>query len=185
MILLGKSVKLDGDKLRGNAFYFEVYRNTENWKSFFSFSNISPNYQSDVGFMVKNNRRWTTFFQSYQNYLNKKALQFFSIGSKLDVLYTFENNLKTISLDGIITLRTLFGSLIEYTYDWDIYKLYLGKEYKNLPANRIEITSSPNEFFSFIMNMSFGKDIAYNEDVPEIGKNLPYFFHHHFRLIIT
>ena len=69
----GKSVKLDGDKLRGNAFYFEVYRNTENWKSFFSFSNISPNYQSDVGFMVKNNRRWTTFFQSYQNYLNKAA----------------------------------------------------------------------------------------------------------------
>ena len=172
----GKSVKLDGDKLRGNAFYFEVYRNTENWKSFFSFSNISPNYQSDVGFMVKNNRRWTTFFQSYQNYLNKKALQFFSIGSKLDVLYTFENNLKTISLDGIITLRTLFGSLIEYTYDWDIYKLYLGKEYKNLPANRIEITSSPNEFFSFIMNMSFGKDIAYNEDVPEIGKEFTLFF---------
>ncbi len=181
-LIKGKSVKLDGDKLRGNAFYFELYRNTEYWKSFFSFKNISPNYQSDVGFLVKNNRRWVTVFHSYQNYINKKALQFFNIGGKADIVYTFENKLKTISLDGIITLRTILGSLIKYTYDWDIYKIYLDKEYNNLGKNEIEITSSPNEIFSFMMNMSFGKDIAYNEDIPEVGKEFTLYFSPSFQI---
>ena len=90
--------------------------------------------------------------------------------------------MKTISLDGIITLRTILGSLIKYTYDWDIYKIYLGEEYNNLGKNEIEITSSPNEFFSFMLNMSFGKDIAYNEDVPGVGKEFTLYFSPSFQI---
>jgi hypothetical protein len=177
-----KTVKLDGDNLKGSAFYFELYRNTEHWKSLFSVKNISPNYQTDVGFMVKNNRRWATIYNSYQNFFNKKGLQFFSFGTKADLVYTFENNFKAASIDGIIELRTFFGSLIQYTYDLDIFKNYLGKNYRNLGKSELNITSSPSEFFTLTLNSTFGKDIAYNESIPDVGKEFTIFLSPSFQI---
>ena len=62
--------------------------------------------------MVKNNRRWATIFHEYQNFINKKGLQFFSIGTKADINYTFDNNLKNVSLDGIISIKTMCKGIV-------------------------------------------------------------------------
>ena len=48
-------------------------------------------FQNIVGFVVKNNRRWGTVFHKYQNILNKPGLQSFGFGTKIDVVYTFED----------------------------------------------------------------------------------------------
>ena len=107
-LIQGKTVALDGDKLNGNALYFQLYRNTEHWESYFFYRNISPQYRADVGFVVKNNRRWGTLFHKYQNILNKPGLQTFGFGTKIDVVYTFEDLYKNFSIDFFAFLTT-FG----------------------------------------------------------------------------
>jgi hypothetical protein len=171
----GKTVKLDQERFNGSAFYLQLYRNTEHWKTYLYLRNISPEYQANVGFVVKNNRRWATIFHEYQNFINKKWLQFFSIGTKADINYTFDNNLKNVSLDGIINIKTSLNTTINYTYDWDIFKNYLNRNYNFLGKSELNLQSSPNEVFNLTLRMTFGKDLAYNEAIPEVGREFTFF----------
>ena len=173
--ILNRSVKLNKERFKGKSLYLQLYRNTQKWKSYFTYKDISPNFQADLGFVVKNNRRWATLYHTYQLFPNKPAMQFFSIGTKADVLYTYQDYLKTISIDGIISLKTLFNTEINYTYDWDIFKNFLGRDYKNLVSNRFDIENNPSESFSMNIKLTFGRDLAYNEEDPEIGKEFNFF----------
>ncbi|MDA8877528.1 carbohydrate binding family 9 domain-containing protein, partial [Flavobacteriaceae bacterium] len=177
-----RSVSLDGERFRGSALYLQLYRNTEHWKSYLSLRDISPNYQADVGFVVKNNRRWATLYHVYQNFPNKEGLQFFSIGTKADVSFTYQDYLKSVSVDGILSLRTFFNTTVNYTYDWDIFKNFLGRNYRNVGKSELQFDSNPSESFSFNFRMTFGKDLAYNEPIPEIGRELTLFFMPGFQL---
>jgi hypothetical protein len=173
--LSDRSIALNKERFNGKSIYFQLYRNTQKWKSYLTYKDISPNFQADVGFVVKNNRRWATLYHTYQVFPNKPAIQFFSIGTKADVLYTYQDYLKTISIDGIISLKTLFNTEINYTYDWDAFKNFLGRDYKNLASNRFDIQNNPSESFSMNINLVFGRDLAYNEENPEIGKEFNFF----------
>ena len=139
------------------------------------YKNLSPGYRTDVGFVVKNDRRWLTLVQEYKNIINKKNIQSYGFGFKGDFLYNFENELKVISIDLISKAKTIGNTDITYTYDLDVFKNYEGKDYKMLPKNEINIRSQTSEFFSFFLKASLGKDIAYNEDDPQIGKELSFF----------
>ncbi|MDA8947699.1 carbohydrate binding family 9 domain-containing protein [Flavobacteriaceae bacterium] len=178
----GRSVALNQDTFSGSAVYVQLSRNTEHWKSYAFFRNITPEYQANVGFVVKNNRRWGTIFHEYQNFINKKGLQFFSIGTKADLNYTFQNYLKAVSIDGIIGIRTYLNTTIEYTYDWDIFKNYLGRNYRNVGKSELIIQNNPSESFSLMIRATFGKDIAYNEENPEIGREFTLFVMPSFQL---
>jgi len=180
--ILGRSIRLNEERFNGSAMYIQLYRNTEHWKSYLYFRNISPEYQANVGFVVKNNRRWGTFFHEYQNFVNKKGLQFFSIGTKADINYTFQNNLKAISIDGIFSIQTFLNTKINYAFDWDIFKNYLGRDYKNVGKSELNIQSSPSESFSLKIRSTFGKDLAYNEDVPDVGREFTLYIMPSFQL---
>ncbi|MDC1056085.1 hypothetical protein OAQ07_00855 [Flavobacteriaceae bacterium] len=173
--LEGRTIKLDQDRFKGSAFYLQLYRNTEHWKTYLYLRNISPEYQANVGFVVKNNRRWATLFHEYQNFINKKGLQFFSFGTKADVNYTFDNNLKNVSLDGIFSVKTFLNTTINYTYDWDIFKNYLNRDYRFVGKSEMNLQSSPSEVFNLTLRMTFGKDLAYNEQIPEVGREFTFF----------
>ena len=177
-----RSIALNQERFKGSALYAQLYRNTENWKSYFSIRGISPNYQADVGFVVNNNRQWATLYHTYQNFPNKKGLQFFSIGGKADIIYTYQDYLKVISIDGILSLNTYFNTSINYTYDMDAFKNYLGRDYRNVGKSELDISSNPSESFSLNFNMTFGRDLAYNEEVPEIGRELTLFLMPGFQL---
>ena len=58
----GQSVALDGDRLNGDAFYIQLYRKTEFWRSYLYYRNISPQYRADVGFAVKTTAVGEHFF---------------------------------------------------------------------------------------------------------------------------
>ena len=171
-----RTIRLDGERFKGSSLYFQLYRNTEHWKSYVSLRDLSPNYQADVGFVVKNNRRWATFYHIYQNFLNKEGLQFFSFGTKADINYTYQDYLKAISVDGIISISTYFNTIINYTYDWDIFKNFLGRNYRNVGKSELQINSNPSESISLNLMMTFGKDLAYNEEIPEVGNDFSLFF---------
>ena len=84
--LSDRSIALNKERFNGKSIYFQLYRNTQKWKSYLTYKDISPSFQADVGFVVKNNRRWATLYHTYQVFPNKPAIQFFSIGTKADVL---------------------------------------------------------------------------------------------------
>ena len=58
------SVRLDGEKFNGNGMFIGLSRNTENWRTYLGYKYIDPKYRADVGFSVKNDRKWLTYFQS-------------------------------------------------------------------------------------------------------------------------
>ena len=174
--IFDRSVILNNQKFDGKSLYFQLYRNTKKWRSYITYRDFSPNFQADVGFVVKNNRKWATLYHTYQIFPNKPALQFLSFGTKADIVYTYEDYLKTISVDGILSIKTLFNTEISYTFDFDAFKNFLGKDYRNLESNRFVITSSPNESFSLNLNLTVGRELAFNEVVPEKGKELKFNF---------
>ena len=174
--IFGRSVVLDNQNFNGKSLYFQLYRNTEKWRSYLTYRDFSPNFQADVGFVVKNNRRWATLYHTYQVFPNKPALQFFSFGTKADIVYTYEDYLKTISVDAILSVKTLFNTEITYTLDFDAFKNFLGRDYRNLESNRFVIRSSPSESLSLNLNLTVGRDLAYNEVIPEKGKEFTFNF---------
>ena len=76
-----KTVNLDGEKFNGDAIYVKLLRNTEHWVSMIEYKNLSPGYRTDVGFVVKNDRRWLTLVQEYKNIINKN-FTYFSLSKK-------------------------------------------------------------------------------------------------------
>ena len=166
----GQSIALDGDHINGDALYLQLYRKTEHWQSYFYFRNISPQYRADVGFAVKNNRRWGTLFHEYINIMNKPAIQAYSFGTKIDVVYTFEDIHKNLSIDFFASLKTIWQTELKYTLDFDALKTFLGIAFTNLPTHSFSINGSPSETLNFRINYDLGKDLSANEIVPEVGR---------------
>ena len=169
------SVALNGESFGGHNFYFQAYRNTEHWKSYIKLRDISPNFRTDLGFVVKNNRRWATVYHLYQNISDRKGLQSYGFGTKADINYTFQGYLKNVSLDGIFQIKTFGNTDMSFTYDWDIFKNYLGVDYHYLGALQWEVTSRASEQLIVDINMLWGRDLAYNEAIPDRGHAFNFF----------
>jgi hypothetical protein len=170
------SIQLDAENLDGEAFYLQFLRRTEHWNSYFFFRNISPQHRADVGFVVKNNRKWGTLFHEYINIINKPALQSFGFGTKIDLVYTHENYYKTLSVDFFASFKTYGQTEFEYTLDYDATKTFLGIRFDHLPTHEFSIEGAPSETINFNLNLTLGKDLSMNEIIPEIGKLKSYFF---------
>jgi hypothetical protein len=165
----GKSIALDGDKLNGNALYFQLYRNTEHWKSVFFYRDISPQYRADIGFVVRNNRRWGTVVHRYVNIINKPGLQAFGFGTKIDLVYTHQDLFKNFSVDLDAFIKTYGQTELNYTLDFDAVKTFLGVRFRNLPTHQFSLSGAPSESFNFRMSANTGKDLSMNEIIPEVG----------------
>ena len=168
------SVRLDGEKFNGNGIFIGLSRNTENWRTYLGYKYIDPEYRADVGFAVKNDRKWLTFFQNYESFYEKRFLQKIEYSIKYDMLHDFNNKLDVISLDGKISAGFKGNTEISITHDYDFFTYYLNKKYSNAPSTRIQINTSPLELISFNSNITFGKDIAYNDENPELGKDFKF-----------
>ena len=170
-----KTVKLDGEKFNGSANYIRISRQTENWNSYFFYRAISANFRADLGFVPKNNRKWMTFYQGYDKILNKKYLKRFTFSLKGDLTHNFKNELKSRNLDIDFSITTIGRTQINYNYDINFIRNYLGVDYKNVGKSELMIMGAPINDLTFVTTATFGKEIAYNEDLPEIGKEKSFF----------
>ena len=59
--------------------------------------------------------------------------------------------------------------------DWDIFKNYLNRDYRFVGKSEMNLQSSPSEVFNLTLRMTFGKDLAYNEEIPEVGREFTFF----------
>ncbi len=164
------SVRLDGEKFNGNGMFLGLSRNTENWRTYLGYKYIDPEYRADVGFAVKNDRKWLTYYQSYKSFYEKRFVQNVEYSVKYDMLHNFNNKLDVISLDGRISAGFKGNTEFSVTHDYDFVSYYLDKKYSNYASTRIGLNTSPIELISFGSNISFGKDVAFNDEDPELGK---------------
>ena len=179
---LDKTIKLDGEKFKGSGNYFRLSRNTEHWDTYLFYRAISPGYRADVGFVPRINRKWTTIYHGYKSFYEKEYLQEFSIGIKGDLTYNFDNKIKSRNLDFDISIKTFGKTLIQYNYDINFLRNYLNIDFKNVGKSELTIMAFPNEDLSLMLKHVFGKEIAYNEEIPEIGKENSIFFRANYKL---
>ena len=179
---LDKTIKLDGEKFKGSGNYFRLSRNTEHWDTYLFYRAISPGYRADVGFVPRINRKWTTIYHGYKSFFEKEYLQEFSIGLKGDLTYNFDNKIKSRNLDFDISIKTFGKTLIQYNYDINFLRNYLNIDFKNVGKSELTIMAFPNEDLSLMLKHVFGKEIAYNEEIPEIGRENSIFFRANYKL---
>jgi len=181
-LFAGKTVKLDGEKFNGSASYFRLARNTENWDTYLFYRSISPEYRADVGFVPRINRKWTTFYHGYKNFFEYDYLQELSISLRGDLTYNFNNDLKSQNIDFDISLQTFAKTMIMYNYDINPFRNYKGIDFKNVAKSELTLIGYPNEKLSFLFKYVFGKEIAFNEDIPKVGKERSGFFRVSYRI---
>lgn len=177
-----RTINLDGEKFNGTGISLGITRKTERWTTYVGYKHIDPNYRADVGFAVKNDRKWITLLQSHNKFWDNGFMKTASFTVKKDILYDFTNNLDVMSLDGSIKTTFKGNTEFSYYYDYDFITNYLGVDYKNYGTSRLGFSTKPIELFNFISNIRFGKDIAFNSDNPEIGRELDLYFNLTFQI---
>ena len=86
------------------------------------------------------------------------------------MVYTFEKLYKNFSVDLFASIKTYWQTELSYTLDYDARKTFLNIPFKNLPTHTFSINGSPSEALNFRINIDRGKDLSFNEDVPEVGR---------------
>ena len=149
-------------------------RDTENWSTRIRYYDISPEFRSDLGFVVENNLKRITFFQGYTNYLNKDLIKRLSISSRYELEYDYSNNYTDSKIEGYFTIASVLDSTFFYNYEYNFLNSYLDKEFRNYHNHRFTLSLKPYKFVDVISGFSFGKDIAFREEMPDLGQRLNY-----------
>ena len=168
------TVNLDGESFNGSALYTTLRRDTENWSTRIRYFDISPEFRSDLGFIVENNLKRISFFQGYTNYLNEDLIKRFSLSSRYELEYDYSNNYTDSKIEGYFTIASVLDSTLFYNYEYNFLNSYLDKEYRNYDNHRFTLNFKPFKFVDFISGFSFGKDIAFREEIPDLGQRLNY-----------
>ncbi len=166
------TVKLDGESFSGNALYSELRRDTDSWRSFIRYTGISPTFRADNGFIVENNLKKYEIWHGYYKYPDKKLLRNYRISARYDREYSYSDNLKRSAFEAYISFLTILNTDIFYNYEFAFYDSHLVSEFENFKSHYIMISSKPFDFMSIRGGLGTGNEIAYREDIPELGERL-------------
>ena len=167
---LDKTVKLDGEEFKGSASYIRLSRDTEHWNTNIFYKGISPGFRADVGFVPRINRRLVSIYHGYEAFYDKKYLKEFSTSLRGDISYNYDNKLKAKNFDFNISIKTFEKIEIAYVYEYNLIRNYLNVDFKNYGMSGLGIIGFPTENLTFLFEGRIGKEIAFNEDVPKIGR---------------
>ena len=119
---------------------------------------------------------------TYNNIINRKFVREFEFSTDLDIRRNFSNQLNLISIN-FAGEASLYGNTsIAYNYDLDTFYNYLGYDFKNLGLHELNFRTSPNELINFRAEFEWGKDLSYNEPIPEPGNLISTSFSLRFQL---
>ena len=178
----GRTLNLDGERFQGHSAFFTVSRNTEHFKNVLEYREMSPNHQSDLGIITRNNQKHISFTNTYNNIINRKFVREFEFSTDLDIRRNFSNQLNLISINFAGEASLYGNSSIAYNYDLDTFYNYLGYDFKNLGLHELNFRTSPNELINFRAEFEWGKDLSYNESIPEPGNLISTSFSLRFQL---
>ena len=163
------SVTLDGESFNGDAVYTELRRDTNTWRSFIKYTGISPTFRADNGFIVQNNLKRFELWHGFYKYPDKKLLRNYRISARYDREYSYSNKLKRSTFEGYFTILTLLNTDIFYNYEYAFYDSHLISEFENFTSHYIRLSTRPFNFLYIQGGLGTGNEIAYREEVPELG----------------
>ena len=168
------TVALDGESFNGNAFYSELRRETNTWRSFIRYTGVSPTFRADNGFIVQNDLKKIELWHGYYKYPDNKFLRNYRISARYDREYSYSNNLKRSAFEAYISFLTILNTDIFYNYEFAFYDSHLVSEFENFKSHYLMISSKPFDFMSIRGGLGTGNEIAYREDTPELGERLTF-----------
>ena len=164
------TVNLDGETFNGDALYSELRRDTNTWRSFIRYTGISPTFRADNGFIVENNLKKYELWHGYYKYPNKKFLKNYRVSARYDREYSYSNNLKRSAFEAYFTVLTILNTDIFYNYEFAFYDSHLVSEFENFGNHYVRISSKPFDFINFQGGLGTGNEIAYREEIPQLGE---------------
>lgn len=175
-IIAGKTLTLDGEKLKGNALTFEVARNTQNWNSALSFEQSSPHYRSPLGFSPRTALRTLGAEHSYQHYFKDKFVRQMNweIEGELTYNYWGVRKLSALYLGTYMEMAANLRTNISYGHFFN--EEFRGFNPTHLRQLSMYIGYNPSEVLRFNFFVRKGKNIGYNLDDLAVGNSLNLFF---------
>ena len=163
------TVNLDGEEINGNAIYAQLRRDTETWRTFIEYSQMSDGFRSDLGFITTNNEKKYTIWHSFHQYPNKDLIKDYRISLRQDFDYDYSHNIARSNFQTYISVLTVLNTRITHNYEYNFVKSHLEFQFKDFINHWIRMESRPTNFFTFNIFYKFGKDIAYRIETPKLG----------------
>jgi len=157
------TVRLDGEKISGSALYAEIRRETENWRSFIQYTDLSAGFRSDNGFITENDLKKYSFWHSYHQFPNSELLKNYRISLKQDFEYNQNNDLSRSNFQAYIQVLTILNTNILYNYEYNFVKTHLDAKFENFTNHWIRMSTRPSSFLNFSLFYTWGPDISYRD----------------------
>ena len=163
------SVRLDGETLSGNAVFATLRRDTETWRSFIEYSQLSDGFRSDLGFITTNDLKKYTLWHSYNQYPNKNLLQRYRISLRQDFEYNYSHDIARSNFQTFLGFLTVLNTDVLYNYEYNFIKSHLGYQFRDFINHFVRLSSQPTDFLNLSIFYKWGKDIAYRLETPMLG----------------
>ena len=163
------SVQLDGEIINGNAIFASISRNTETWRSFIEYKQLSDEFRSDLGFISTNNQKKYTLWHGYYKFPNKDLIKRYRISLRQDFDYDYSNNISRSNFQGYLGFLTVLNTDVLYNYEYNFIKSHLEFQFKDFINHWLRVESQPTDFLNFNFWYKWGKDIAYRIETPMLG----------------
>ena len=163
------SVKLDGETTNGNAIFASIKRNTETWRSFIEYTQLSDEFRSDLGFVTTNNQKKYTLWHSYYKFPNKDLIKRYRISLRQDFEYSYSHDISRSNFQGYLGFLTILNTDVLYNYEYNFIKSHLEFQFRDFINHWLRIETQPSDFLNFNIRYKWGKDIAYRLETPMLG----------------
>ena len=164
-----RSVELDGETINGNAVYATIRRDTETWRSFIEYTQLSDGFRSDLGFITTNNQKKYTLWHSYNQYPNKDFIKRYRVSLRQDFEYSYAHDISRSNFQGYIGFLTVLNTDVLYNYEYNFIKSHLEFQFRDFINHWLRVETQPADFLNFNIFYKWGKDIAYRIDTPMLG----------------
>tara|TARA_B100001758_G_scaffold199366_1_gene177807 strand:- start:467 stop:2701 length:2235 start_codon:yes stop_codon:yes gene_type:complete len=163
------SVRLDGETLSGNAVFATLRRDTETWRSFIEYSQLSDGFRSDLGFITTNDQKKYTFWHSYNQYPNKDLIKRYRISLRQDFEYNYSHDISRSNFQGYLGFLTVLNTDVLYNYEYNFVKSHLDFQFRDFINHWLRVETQPTDFLNLNIFYKWGKDIAYRLETPMLG----------------
>jgi len=164
-----RSVQLDGETINGNAVYATIRRDTEIWRSFIEYTQLSDGFRSDVGFITTNNQKKYTLWHSFNQYPNKDFIKRYRVSLRQDFEYSYSHDISRSNFQGYLGFLTVLNTDVLYNYEYNFVKSHLEFQFRDFINHWLRVETQPADFINFNIFYKWGKDIAYRLETPMLG----------------
>ena len=170
----GKTLRLDGERKKGDGLYFSLERNTRNWNTELYYFHYSPLYEAPLGFVTQNSIRNMQLSHSYTHYPKNKDGWVQQLNVNVGSEFTFNYN----------RLRKYFDLFNNTFIQWKgnfrtgfnlihiVNEEFAGFIGRNMTEISMFNGYNPTENINLRAFVSFSESIRYDEDDPSVGNAL-------------